>query len=99
MKATSQPSRKLTVALGKADAKGVDTEVVAVFQDSGKKAIPPKRPYSEAVDRLRRDEVFNARTGSVQFLRFAGKGAENALLVGLGPVADLTEEKARQAGG
>jgi leucyl aminopeptidase len=76
----------------------VDADVVAVFQDSAKKAIPPAGGYAALVERLRKGESFNARHGSVQFVRFGGKGAaENVLLAGLGQAAELTEEKVRVA--
>lgn len=78
----------------------VDTDLIAVFQDSAKKPVLPTGTYSGTVDRFRASEAFTARVGAVQFLRFGGKGAaENAVLVGLGQAAELTEEKARSAGG
>lgn len=78
----------------------VDTDLIAVFQDGGKKAIPPHGPYAGMVEKLRKGDAFSARAGSVQFARFTGKNrAENSLLVGMGAAAELTEEKVRQAGG
>jgi leucyl aminopeptidase len=78
----------------------VDCDVAAVFQDSGKKPIAPAGAYSAAALKLRKSEVFAARSGSVQFVRFGGVGhSESVLFAGLGLPSDLTEEKARQAGG
>jgi len=77
-----------------------DTDIVAVFQDTGKKAIPPKGGYSTAVEKFRKGEAFVARAGAVQFVRFGGQtSAENVVFVGFGQAEELTEEKARQAGG
>jgi len=91
-------------------AAGIDSnicDICAVFQDSTKKAISPKGVYSHAVEKLRKAEVFDAKHGAVQFLRFAqsgisgarSKGADQALLLGMGLANELTEEKARVAGG
>lgn len=81
-------------------ARGADTDLIVVYQDSSKKAVSPKGPYGAIVERLRKQEVFAARCGTTEYLRFGGKGGvAHALLVGLGPVAELTEEKARTAGG
>jgi leucyl aminopeptidase len=81
-------------------AGAVDADVVCVFQDSGKKAVPPKGAYAALVERMRKGDSFGAKVGATQFVRFGGKGiAENSLLVGLGAAADLTEEKIRSAGG
>jgi leucyl aminopeptidase len=84
-------------------ATGLDTNICAVFQDSAKKAISPKGAYSATVEKLRKVGAFDAKHGAIQFLRFvfseAAKGPENALLVGMGPSAEFTEEKARVAGG
>lgn len=83
---------------------GIDTNICAVFQDSAKKAISPKGVYGHAVEKLRKTGTFEAKHGALQFLRFfetgtASKAPENALLIGMGASADLTEEKARVAGG
>jgi leucyl aminopeptidase len=89
---------------GKSPGKGgattaMDADVVAVFQDSGKKPVPPRGDYAPLVDRLRKGESFAARSGSMQFVRFGGKGGgESVLFAGLGAGADLTEERLRQAG-
>ncbi|MCM2277722.1 MAG: leucyl aminopeptidase [Oligoflexia bacterium] len=93
--------RKLTTLEARTTSAGaVDVDVIAVFQDSGKKPIPPRSVYSGAVERLRRGDAFVARHGSTQFVRFGGKGsAESCLLVGFGAAAELTEEKVRSAGG
>lgn len=78
----------------------VDTEIVAVFQDSGNKALPPKGPKGPLVERLKKSEAFSAKSGSMQMVRFADKTpAENTLFLGLGPVAEVTEERLRVAGG
>jgi leucyl aminopeptidase len=90
------PILEAKTALGR----GVDTDVFTVFQDASKKAVPPKGPYAAVVTKLRKQDAFAARCGSVQFLRFGGKGGvANALLVGFGTAGELTEEKARSAGG
>jgi leucyl aminopeptidase len=83
-----------------APAKGADTDIVAVYQDAAKKAIPPKGPYLATVGKFRKSEGFAGRSGSVQSIPFAGKGGvKHALFVGMGPAGELTEEKARNAGG
>jgi leucyl aminopeptidase len=83
-----------------APAKGADTDIVAVYQDAAKKAIPPKGPYLATVGKFRKSEGFGGRSGSVQSIPFAGKGGvKHALFVGMGPAGELTEEKARNAGG
>ena len=84
-------------------AAGIDTNIYAVFQDSAKKAIPPKGAYGQAVEKLRKAGAFDAKHGAIQFLRFfdlgTSKVADNVLLIGMGSSADLTEEKVRVAGG
>ncbi len=81
-------------------SENVDSDVIAVFQDSAKKAITPKGPYGGLVDRLRKVEAFAAKHGTVQFIRFGGKApADNVLLLGLGQGTELSEEKIRAAGG
>jgi leucyl aminopeptidase len=78
----------------------IDTDVIGIFQDSTKKAIPPKGSYAGLAEKLRKTEAFKAKLGAIQFIRFTEKtSAENALFVGLGGVDELTEEKLRQAGG
>jgi leucyl aminopeptidase len=78
----------------------VDTDIIAVFQDSGKKAIPPKGPAGSYIERLRKGDVFTAKQGAMQFIRFAEKSnSENLLFVGMGLSADLTDEKLRSLGG
>lgn len=77
-----------------------DTDVIAVLQDAGGKATPPKGPYGKLVTRLRTGEAFTAKACTVQHVRFGGKGgSQNVLLVGFGKSGELTEEKARSAGG
>ncbi len=76
-----------------------DTDVVPVFQDKGKKAIPPAGEFAPLVERLRKGEAFTGAPGALQFIRFASKQAENCLLVGVGAPEELTEEKLRLAGG
>jgi leucyl aminopeptidase len=80
-------------------AASADTDVVAVFQDKGQKSIAPKGRYAPVVEKLRKSESFTGRPGQVQFLRLAGKGADNGLLFGLGQAGEVTEEKLRSAGG
>ncbi|OFZ56199.1 MAG: hypothetical protein A2428_06665, partial [Bdellovibrionales bacterium RIFOXYC1_FULL_54_43] len=81
----------------------IAADVLAVYQEkagAAKKALPLKGHYASLIDRFRQDEVFTANHGSVQYLRFAGKApAQDVLFVGMGQPADLTEEKARAAGG
>lgn len=78
----------------------VETDLVCTFQDAGKKAIPPKGPYSEVIEQLRKGTAFVAKLNSMQFLRFGGEDpAENCLLIGMGTASDLTEEKVRVIGG
>ncbi|MCM2323715.1 MAG: leucyl aminopeptidase [Oligoflexia bacterium] len=93
--------RKLTALEARTSAAGaVDTDVIAVFQDSGKKPVPPRGAYSAHVERLRHGEAFAAKAGSLQFIRFGGKGSvESCLFVGFGLAGELTEEKVRSAGG
>ena len=77
----------------------VDTEIVPVFQGENRKIIvPSKAKYAEVLRKFAKDDAFQARHGSVQFVRFAGKrGARNVAFVGLGKEADLNPEKLRQA--
>lgn len=90
------PILEAKTALGR----GADTDIIPVYQDGSKKAVPPKGPYGQTVARLRKLDAFAARNGSLQFMRFGGKGGSaNALLVGIGAPGELTEEKARNAGG
>jgi leucyl aminopeptidase len=73
---------------------------VAVFQDPGKKSIPPRGHYAQVVERFRKGEAFVGRHGSTQFVRFGGKSpAESVLLAGFGNAAELTEERVRVASG
>lgn len=77
-----------------------DIDVVFVVQDAGKKPVPPKGSYSSLVEKLRKSNSFMGKIGQVAVITFGGKGSANHVaLVGLGPVAELTAEKARQAGG
>ena len=89
---------KLPVLEARSAAAGADTDVVAVFQE-GKVAVAPRGTYAPLVDRLRKSDAFSGALGSVQYARFAGKGGESCLLAGMGAAAELTEEKARVAGG
>ena len=84
----------------KSSSASVDVEVVPTFQDSTGKLQSPKGPYSKVADRLRKKSAFSSAAGSTLFLRLAGKGkAESLLLAGFGAAKDLTNEKARTAGG
>ncbi len=77
-----------------------DADLVVIYQDSAKKAVPPRKSFSQLVERLRKEDVFQARSGSVQFIRFAPVDSHGSVLaVGLGLVSDLTEDKLRVAGG
>src|SRR6185295_8692099 len=80
-------------------AGNADTDVVAVFQDKGQKSIAPKGKYGATVEKLRKSASFSGKTGQILFMRLAGRGADNGLLVGLGQAGELTEEKLRSAGG
>jgi leucyl aminopeptidase len=78
----------------------IETDLVFVYQDQGKKALAPKGNYAAVVEQFRKGTAFAAKHGSLQFLRFGGKSpAENCLLAGLGAASELTEEKLRVAGG
>lgn len=84
----------------RSDGGNADTTLVPVFEDSGKKAIPPKGAYSGLVERLRKGDTFSGKGGTVQFLRFGGKGpSDNVAFVGFGHAPNLTDEKARSFGG
>jgi leucyl aminopeptidase len=77
-----------------------DTDLVAVFQDTGKKAVPPRRGFTHLVEKLRKEDVFHAKAGSFQFIRFAPVDSTGSVLVaGLGSYSELTEEKLRASGG
>ncbi|MGK5082678.1 leucyl aminopeptidase [Bdellovibrionota bacterium FG-1] len=77
----------------------IDTDVIVVLQDNAKKAIVPRTIYAQTIEKLRKTEVFTARSGSVQWVRLGGKAqADNVLFVGLGSATELTEERVRQAG-
>ena len=82
----------------KAGAGKPDVDIVAIYQDAGMKALPPKGSYGPHIQKLRKAEVFMARASSFQFIRFGGRGAESCLFAGLGVPADLTAEKLRLAG-
>jgi leucyl aminopeptidase len=78
----------------------VDADVIVTFQDSARKPIVPRGAYAALTEKLREGDSFAARPGTTQFIRFGGQaGAESVLVVGLGAIAELTEERARQAGG
>ncbi len=80
--------------------KNVDVDVVAVSQDAGKKLQASKGPYGPILAKFKKGESFAGAAGSTQLVWFAGKkGAASALFVGVGPAAQLTEEKFRVAGG
>ncbi len=98
-------SRSKGSAQKKQDASGseIDTEVVAVFTEGGKLHVPgDAAPYFSLLGRLatHAQTPFAGRQGTSLFVRFGGeRGIENVLLAGMGAVSELTEEKARQAGG
>lgn len=95
---SGQPGQAKTASSGSSGS-GL-LELVAVFQDSGRKAIAPRGSSAALVEKLRRDEIFNARHGAMQYLKYTGKtSAENYLLLGLGAAAELTEERLRVAAG
>lgn len=79
----------------------IETEVVAVFQDSKKKTpLPASGEWGDQIERLKKTEAFVGKSGSLQFLRFADlKNTENTLFVGLGAAEELSEEKFRVLGG
>jgi leucyl aminopeptidase len=81
-------------------AKNVEVDVVGVSQDAAKKLVAVKGPYAPLLDKFRKGDSFAGASGSAQLVWFGGeKGAQSALFVGLGPQAQLTEEKLRIAGG
>lgn len=92
---------KMTTLEARTSSSGsVGADVIAVYQDGGKKAVPPHGSYGAVVTRLRKADTFSGKHGSTQFVRFGGKGAaESCCLIGFGAPADMSEEKARQAGG
>ncbi len=95
---------KLPILSISAKPQDADTTVIGIYQESNKKPIPPKGPYHSLVERFKNAEndVFNARNGAVQYLRFnetPGTQTPNTLLIGLGNEKELTDEKARQAAG
>ncbi len=78
----------------------VDSHLVMVFQDSGKKAILPRGDQGNWVKRLQKSGVFEGKLGSLQFIRFAVKNSDqSALVIGLGTGSLLSEEKLRGVGG
>jgi leucyl aminopeptidase len=92
------------IQLPRYEAKSVaqksDVDVIFVAQDAGRKPIPPKGPYSGAVEKFRKSDSFSAKHGQVAFVTFGGKGsASHVAFVGLGLPTELTPEKVRQAGG
>jgi leucyl aminopeptidase len=86
--------------LARTSPQRVDADLVTVAQDAAGKAVAPKGAYSGLLPRLSKTEAFAGKGNQLQHVRFGGKrGAENVLLVGLGKAGELTEEKARTAGG
>src|SRR3712207_1555633 len=76
---------KLPALAAKSSVPAADADVIFVFQDAGKKPIPPRGAYSNIVAKLRKGDAFVARLGSTQYVRFGGKGgAEDVLFVGMG---------------
>ncbi len=83
-----------------AQTSAVDTDVVAVYQDSTKKAATPGGQYAALVGRLRNNGFFTAAHGLAQYLRFGGKNtASDCMFVGLGQANDVSIEKIRAVGG
>lgn len=77
-----------------------DLDVVFVVQDSGKKPIPPRGPYSNTIEKFRKGTAFTGKAGQIGFVTFGGKGsATHVAFVGLGLVTELTSEKVRQSAG
>lgn len=84
----------------KTAAQKSDIDVVFVVQDGGKKPVPPRGAYTSLVEKLRKSNSFVGKSGQIAVVTFGGKGsATHVAVVGLGPIAELTAEKARQAGG
>ncbi len=78
----------------------IDSEIVAVFQDSAKKAISPKGAYGVWIQRLRKAQAFEAQWGALSFVRQTEKEpVQGVLFLGLGTTAELTDEKLRVLGG
>ncbi|MCC7441335.1 MAG: leucyl aminopeptidase family protein [Bdellovibrionales bacterium] len=80
-------------------ATAAETLWVPVFQDARKKPFTPAKDLAERVRLLSRAEVMTGAAKSIQFLRYAGgKGAEHALLSGMGQPDVATAEELRQSG-
>jgi leucyl aminopeptidase len=93
-----------SIHFGNKQAPNADTAVIGVYQESNKKAMIPKGPYSQTISQFNQleNEIFTAQLGAIQFLRFTDLKdtlAPHTLFVGLGSVKEFTEEKARQAAG
>lgn len=77
-----------------------DTAIVAVFQDSKGKPLPPLSQYRECMDRLKKAGAFDGKRGALHFIRFADtERVENLLFMGMGPAEELSPEKTRVLGG
>ena len=78
----------------------VETDIVAIFQDSKKKAIVPSGSYSNLIEKLEKKKIFSGKVSTQEFVRFVSSSkAENVLLCGLGVKSSLTEDKMRDVGG
>lgn len=83
----------------KTAAQKVDIDLVFIVQDAGKKPIPPQGAYTGWIDQFRKTDAFIAKVGQIAVVPFGGKGgATSVAFIGLGPVAEITPEKLRQAG-
>lgn len=92
------PSLEISIASKKGGVTA-DAEVLAVFQDASKKPIPPTSQYTALIQKLAKDQVFNARVSGVQFVRYGGKkSVQNVAFLGLGVSKELKEDTFRQAG-
>lgn len=81
----------------------VDVDIIPLFQKPAKGdknvVIPPKGPYFNLVDKLKRSGAVTGEPKTTLFVRFSGKGqADSVLFSGIGPSGELVEERTRIAG-
>jgi len=77
-----------------------EIDILLIAQDSGGKPLAVNGPYAKILGQFRKGDAFKAASGSIQFVRFGGKGSrDHAAFVGIGSPKDLTEEKVRTAAG
>ena len=72
----------------KPSVKGVDTDLVAVFQAGSKsksdpKLIVPKGSYAKVVKKLEQDELFKGAAGSEHLVTYGGQdGSKSVVFLG-----------------